>query len=74
MIFWVVIVIAAFVVSFLLESDTGKYVLTAGVGALACLLIYWITDWGIMLTLAKLCGVGIILIAAFVVISAIFGK
>lgn len=74
MTFWVVIVIVAFIASFLLESDTGKFVLAAGVGALACLLIYWITDWSIMLTFAKLCGVAIILIAAFVVISSIFGE
>ena len=73
MAFWVIVIVAVGA-SFLLESDIGKIVLTAVVAAFAFLLVNLITGWEIMVTLAKVCGAGAILIAAFIIISSFFGS
>lgn len=71
---WVIVVVIALVASFLAESEMGKIALTAIVGAIACLIVYWITSWAFMLTLAKICAVVVVLIAAISILSFFFKK
>jgi len=72
MAFWIIVAIAGFLM--LLDSEVGGFVLILLVAAGALLLIHWIMGFGILLTLAKLCAVGIILLVAFSIIGHIAGK
>ena len=65
-----IIVIAIILV--LLSTGAGKVALVAGVGALAFLLIQWLTDLEIFGSFAKVAGVAVVVIIAGLIIKFIF--
>lgn len=73
---YVIIVIAIIVgtISCILEDGgvVSKLVLTSIVGAIAFLLLRWITGLEIMITLAKICGAAIVLLFLFAILRRIF--
>ena len=70
---WVALIIALMVISACMESKTGKIILSAGMIALGCLLLDFITGMDLFITLAKLCAVVIVVVIVGVVILAIIG-
>lgn len=63
--FYLIIAVAViYVIVSSIKEDGGflsKFGLSAFAAAIACLLLLWITDWELMLTLAKVCGAATIL-------------
>lgn len=70
----IAVIIVVGIISLLLKNELGKFVLIAVVAALAFLLMYLITRWGIMITLAKICGVAVVLIFAVEIILVILAS
>ena len=51
----------------------SKFALGAVLAAVACLLIFWITDLDFMITLAKICGAATVLAVLIALIGKIAG-
>lgn len=69
MLWAVIIIVAIFFVC--LDTSAGKIVIGTGVVAIGLLLIYWITGFSFLITLAKTCAVMIVITIVAVVIIAI---
>lgn len=71
---WVVLVIAIIVISLCLDSKAGKTILAAGVIAVGLMLVSWITGFSFLVTLAKVCVVGIVVILVGLILMSIIGS
>lgn len=71
---WIVIIIIAAAICFLLSIDEffAKMILTCVVVAIACTLLSWITGLELFMILVKICGVAIVLAILIPIIRAIF--
>lgn len=71
---WVILFIVIAIVGACLDSGAGKLVLSAGALGIGFLIIRWITDIGFFASIAKLCGVAVIVVILWMIVSAIFGS
>ena len=70
---WVALVVIAIVIGVLMDSDMGKIGLAAAALAVGFLILQWITGWEFLITLAKICAVGIVLLVLWAIFGSIFG-
>ena len=70
---WVVIVIVAIIFA-ILDTSAGKIVIGTGIVAIGLLLIYWVTGFSFLITLAKTCAVMIIITIVGVSLIAIINS
>jgi len=70
--FWVVVIIIVALIAVSLESIFGKIVFGAGVVAIGCLLLRWITGLTLFVTLAKVCAIIMVVTIVAALLIAIF--
>lgn len=68
----VVVVIVVGLIALLMESNIGKTIVSLGAAALGMLLMNWITDAELFVTLAKICGGAMIAIGIGTVVYHIY--
>ena len=70
---WIIIIIVLLIIGAMLDSTLGKIIITAGVLAIACLIISKLLEITFFVTLAKICGVVIVIAIVGSILKAIFG-
>ena len=68
---WVILFVIVGIFAAILDSDGGKLFVGAGVLALGLLLLKWITGFGFLITLAKICAVTMVVVAVGALLLAI---
>ena len=70
--FWIVVIIIVALIAVSLESILGKIVFGAGVVAIGCLLLRWITGLALFVALAKVCAIIMVVTIVAALLIAIF--
>lgn len=70
--FWIVVIIIVVLIAASLESKLGKIVFGAGVVAIGCLLLRWITGLALFVTFAKVCAIIMVVTIVAALLIAIF--
>ena len=68
---WFILFVVIGIIGASLKSLAGKFVLGAGALVVGLLIIQWITDIELFAGLAKLCGVAIVVVILWKIISAL---
>lgn len=72
--FWIVMIVIFAIIAACLDSVLGKIVFGAVVLAIGALFLYWITDTDFLITLAKWCGITIVVTLTGALLIGIIGK
>ena len=70
---WIVVIVIVALVAVSLESIPGKIVAGAAVIAIGLLLLSWITGFGFLITLAKVCAAIIVITIVGTILLALIG-
>ena len=71
---WGAFFIGIIIIAFCMESDAGKAILTFGVLAIGFVLLSWLFDFSVLMTLAKICVAIIVIIIIYCLVMTIFGS